>query len=284
MSTKDIYPLHMTYLPDLIKQKSEKELNETPERNVKGLQELKEILQNDNVTKGIQFHDDYLTQFLRKNKYDTSKSLKNLQNYVLFRRKYSSKFEEVTDENLSAILPDKFYVLLPKRCPEGCAIIIVKVGNWNPNEFSFENLEKSILFLVMQILRDPVTQICGIKVIYDCKGSSFRQLRYVTPYNIYMYYHSTQNCLPGRYKGLHAINDSIVMKTMFTIAKSFMTKKLSSRVHFHSSVEGLLDYFPRSVLPIEYGGDLINCESENWLINANKEQAKCTLEGQPNLY
>ncbi|GFV35882.1 alpha-tocopherol transfer protein-like [Trichonephila clavipes] len=238
----------------------------------------------DKVTKGIQFHDDFLTQFLRKNKYDTSRSLKNLQNYVLFRRKHSSKFEGVTDEILSVILPDKFYVLLPKRCPEGCAVIIVKVGNWNPNEFSFENLEKSISFLVMQVLRDPMTQICGIKVIYDCKGSSFRQLRYVTPHNIYNYYHSTQNCLAGRYKGLHIINDSIVMKTMFALAKSLMTKKLSSRVHFHSCVEDLHDYFPRSILPIEYGGELINCESEDWLINANKEQAKCTIEGQSNLY
>ncbi|GFV35886.1 uncharacterized protein TNCV_2866451 [Trichonephila clavipes] len=46
MSTEDIYPLHMTYLPDFIKEKSEEELNETPERKVKGLQELKEVLQN----------------------------------------------------------------------------------------------------------------------------------------------------------------------------------------------------------------------------------------------
>ncbi|GFY56433.1 alpha-tocopherol transfer protein-like [Trichonephila inaurata madagascariensis] len=284
MSTMDIYPLHMTHLPDSIKEKSEEELNETPERKVTGLQELKEILQNDKVMKGIQFHDDFLTQFLRKNKYDTTRSLKNLQNYVLLRRKYSSKFERVTDEDLSAILPDKFYVLLPKRCPEGCAVIIVKIGNWNPTEFSFENLEKSILFLVMQILRDPMTQICGIKVIYDCKGSSFQQLRYVTPYNTYMYYHAMLNCLAGRYKGLHIINDSIVMKTMFTLMKSLMTKKLRSRVHFHSCVEDLLDFFPRSILPIEYGGELINCESEDWLINANKEQAKCTIEGQSNLY
>ncbi|GFY78360.1 alpha-tocopherol transfer protein-like [Trichonephila inaurata madagascariensis] len=198
--------------------------------------------------KGIQFHDDFLTQFLRKNKYDTTRSLKNLQNYVLLRRKYSSKFERVTDEDLSAILPDKFYVLLPKRCPEGCAVIIVKIGNWNPTEFSFENLEKSILFLVMQILRDPMTQICGIKVIYDCKGSSFQQLRYVTPYNTYMYYHAML-------------------------------------VHFHSCVEDLLDFSldPYYLFLNRWRTKKIG--KRKTLINPKtKSNPRGTIEGQSNLY
>ncbi|GFY50952.1 hypothetical protein TNIN_83631, partial [Trichonephila inaurata madagascariensis] len=127
MSTKDIYPLKMTSLPDFLKEKSEKELNEIPERKSKDLQELKEKLENDKVTKGIEFHDDFLTQFLRKNKYDTSRASKNLRNYVLYRRKYPSKFEGVPHEILSATLPNTFSVILPKRCPEGCAIIIVKM-------------------------------------------------------------------------------------------------------------------------------------------------------------
>ncbi|GFV35906.1 alpha-tocopherol transfer protein-like [Trichonephila clavipes] len=150
------------------------------------------LSRDDKVTKGIEFHDDFLTQFLRKNKYDTSRASKNLRNYVLFRRKHPSKFEGVPHEILSAILPNKFAVILPKRCPEGCAIIITKMGKWIPDEYPFEHLERTILFLVMQHLRDPMTQICGIKVIYDCEGSSFQQLKYVTPQNMYNYYHATQ--------------------------------------------------------------------------------------------
>ncbi|GFV35909.1 transposable element Tcb1 transposase [Trichonephila clavipes] len=44
--TKDIFPLQMTCLPGFIKEKSEKELNEIPERKLKDLQELKEKLKS----------------------------------------------------------------------------------------------------------------------------------------------------------------------------------------------------------------------------------------------
>ncbi|GFV35899.1 uncharacterized protein TNCV_2866581 [Trichonephila clavipes] len=71
---------------------------------------------------------------------------------------------------------------------------------------------------------------------------------------------------------------------MLALLKTVITKKLRSRIHVHSRVEDLFDHFPRSVLPTEYGGELINCISESWLRTANKEYAECTIEGQPNLY
>ncbi|PRD27479.1 UNVERIFIED_CONTAM: hypothetical protein NCL1_35236 [Trichonephila clavipes] len=41
--------------------------------------------------------------------------------------------------------------------------------------------------------------------------------------------------------------------------------------HFHSNVEELLNYFPGSILPVEYGGDLKENIDEDWLRKANKD-------------
>ncbi|GBN67428.1 hypothetical protein AVEN_106647-1 [Araneus ventricosus] len=55
-------------------------------------------------------------------------------------------------------------------------------------------------------------------------------------------------------------------------------------VVFHSSPQGLFDYFPRSVLPTEYGGTLQDNATEDWMKTANKFHEEYTIEGQPNFY
>ncbi|GBN56680.1 hypothetical protein AVEN_156571-1 [Araneus ventricosus] len=67
-----------------------------------------------------------------------------------------------------------------------------------------------------------------------------------------------QDCIPGRYKEIHMVNESILLKTLWAIVRNFISEKIRSRIFFHSKPEDLLNYFPRSVLPAQYGGDLIN--------------------------
>ncbi|GBO38022.1 hypothetical protein AVEN_11336-1, partial [Araneus ventricosus] len=55
-------------------------------------------------------------------------------------------------------------------------------------------------------------------------------------------------------------------------------------VFFHHKVEELLDYFPRSVLPVEFGGDLQVDTMKEWVRKANKDHQENTINGQPNFY
>ncbi|GIX66737.1 alpha-tocopherol transfer protein-like [Caerostris extrusa] len=94
----------------------------------------------------------------------------------------------------------------------------------------------------------------------------------------------SQNCIPGRYKRAHIINESLVLKPVWAILKQFLSEKIKSRVYFHSDIADLLEFFPRSVLPAEYGGDLTDIDANEWLRRANMEHGTNSIGGQPNFY
>ncbi|GFY42076.1 alpha-tocopherol transfer protein-like, partial [Trichonephila inaurata madagascariensis] len=167
-------------------------------------------------------------------------------------------------------IPDEFFLtkestktilLLPKRCPEGCTIVIYRYGLFNPKEMSVEEFQRMVMVMYMQLLRDPMTQINGFKFICDFKGTNLQILRTCTPHNLYLLYHKSLHCVPGRYKGLHFVNQSIVVKPCWGMLRPFLSEKLRNRAYFHSNVEELLNYFPPSVNPIISEIESINCIS-----------------------
>ncbi|GFT37412.1 CRAL-TRIO domain-containing protein [Trichonephila clavipes] len=92
------------------------------------------------------------------------------------------------------------------------------------------------------------------------------------------------HCVPVRYKELHFVNQSIIVKPCWAMLRPFLSEKLRNRAYFHSNVEELLNYFPPSVLPAEYGGDLKENIEEDWLRKANKEHENYGATGQPSYF
>ncbi|GFS35227.1 alpha-tocopherol transfer protein-like [Nephila pilipes] len=80
------------------------------------------------------------------------------------------------------------------------------------------------------------------------------------------------------------INESFVLKPCWKIIKVFLSEKIRNRVYFHSSAEKLFDYFPRALLPTEYGGDLRENDMENWSRKANADHKKHGVTGQLNYF
>ncbi|GIY41574.1 alpha-tocopherol transfer protein-like [Caerostris extrusa] len=115
-----------------------------------------------------------------------------------------------------------------------------------------------------------MTQINGLKLIHDFKDTSLHYLMHCTPPNLYLLKHSALDCLPGRFKEIHIINESIVFKAAWSF--------------FLSDPEELFDYFPRSVLPPEYGGHLEDTSTDGWIRKANKWHEQDTAAGQCNFY
>ncbi|GFY42075.1 alpha-tocopherol transfer protein [Trichonephila inaurata madagascariensis] len=138
--------------------------------------------------------------------------------------------------------------------------------------------------LFIQPLFDPMTQINGYKIIHDFGGTSLKHLRYCTPFHLRFQYHAALDCIPARYKEIHFVNDSLLLSTLWTIVKQFISTKLKKRVFFHSNGEELLNHFPRSVVPAKYGGDLTDCFQEDLMKQMTKDYGSCPLGGQNNYY
>ncbi|GFY48950.1 hypothetical protein TNIN_170611 [Trichonephila inaurata madagascariensis] len=68
--TTKVLPFQINYIPEFVRKIAEEELNDSPENRRKGLEELKELLNDHKMTKGIEFEDDFLLGFLLCNKFN----------------------------------------------------------------------------------------------------------------------------------------------------------------------------------------------------------------------
>ncbi|CAL1299075.1 unnamed protein product, partial [Larinioides sclopetarius] len=87
-------------------------------------------------------------------------------------------------------------------------MIFTQIGKRDPKVLPFQHFKQYLLTIFLQLLRDPLAQITGLKSIHDVQGMTTRHLRYGTPQNICLLYHSLINCFPGRYNDVHIINQS----------------------------------------------------------------------------
>ncbi|GFT13285.1 retinaldehyde-binding protein 1 [Nephila pilipes] len=282
--SNEILPFVMNHLPDFVLKKLKDDLKETPEKRRKSIFELIKMLNEEQLASGIDFHEDFLTQYLRHSKYDIQRTFSLMRGMLLLRKKYSALFDGIPDELFITNNSLKFLHLLPVRCPEGCAVLIFQYAKYDPKELSQEDYMRMIVMMYLQILRDPMTQINGIKFIHDFQGTTLLHLRQCTPSNLYLVYNITLHCVPARYKEVHVINESSLFKPCWTFIKPFLSEKIRNRVYFHSNTEKLFDYFPRAILPTEYGGDLRYDNMEDWSRKANADHKHHGVTGQPNYY
>ncbi|XP_054718620.1 alpha-tocopherol transfer protein-like [Uloborus diversus] len=275
----EILPFVMGYLPENYRRKAEIELRDTPEKRVQGLRLLKEMMKHEKSLCNTELDDDFLMQYLLFRKFNVDRALSTLKAYVKLRKKNPDMFRNFHFDRIVRTSTDRIAVFLPWRCPDGCAIILVQLDNWDPTVFPVEEVKRMVAVIVLQSLRDPMTQLNGFKVIFDVNSNPLRHLRYITPQNIYLLYHGTQECIPGRFKAVHFVNDSITFKAAWFIFKNFLTDKFRKRIFFHSKMESLFDHFPRSILPTKYGGTLEDYDMTEWLKDVMQPEKLATLGG-----
>lgn len=280
-SDTELLPLELGYLPERFAHKATNELNETSENIRISLRLMKELVKKDKATANMNFEDQFLLLFLRAKKYNVHKAINHLKTLLTFKRKHPLIFEDIKYEVLVEAIDQKIVNFLPYRCSDGCAILLVQLDNWNPISFPIESIKRMIAVYFFYALREHVTQINGFKVIFDVKSNPIRHLRYATPSNLYMLYHGTQECIPGRFKAVHIVNNSLTFKAAFLIIKQFFSEKLKRRIVFHPNNESLLDYFSPYILPAQYGGYLVDYNRKEWLRTATLPENLIDFAGPP---
>ncbi|GIY80617.1 hypothetical protein CEXT_702311 [Caerostris extrusa] len=189
---EEILPFEIETVPEYFRKKAEIELLDTPDRRAQGLREIKELVKNDQHTKNIEFDDDFLLQYLRVRKYNVARAFSQLKALVALKKKYPLMFTNFRYNEMVKATNDKVMSMLPWRCQDGCAILLIELDNWIPEEFPVEEVRRAGMLYLFQSLRNPMTQINGYKVIYDLKSNPARHLKHCTPENLYLIYHSTQ--------------------------------------------------------------------------------------------
>ncbi|KAG8174239.1 hypothetical protein JTE90_012844 [Oedothorax gibbosus] len=283
----DPLPFLMDHLPEAFSRKAEMELNETLEKKFESLINLRKMIKGEKTLQNIDFHNDFLRQFLRHSKHDVQKAFSVLKNFV-YNKKNSSLFAPMTDELFEKVKQSGIVKFLPKRSPEGCIVVITKYANWNPSEISLIELHRFVIMAMQECLRDQMTQINGMVAIHDWKDMSYGYFRHFTPGYLYKFENAIFRCFPFRYKSINSINHPAPIKFVWDIIRTILTEKMRKRFVFHSHPKDILEHIPATVIPEEYGGllkeELYETTMSNWLTDAFKYQKQCPLGGQSNYY
>ncbi|GIY14698.1 alpha-tocopherol transfer protein-like [Caerostris darwini] len=273
----EVLPFEVGHLPERFQQEVLNKTNETPERKLKGLQKLKQLIKSENIFDDTEFDEDFLVLFLRSEDYDVLSALQRLKNAVALKKSYVEMFSDQVYENIAITFTKNITTFLPYRCPDGCAVMYINLDNWIPEEFPVAEVKRMAPILLLQALRDPMTQVNGFKVIIDAKSNP---LRHCSFQNIYLMYHGSQYCLPGKFHSYHLVNQSATSRFCIALMKPFFSEELKNKIHIHSSPEELLDFFPSYMIPTRYGGKLGDYDLTPWLRKAMKPEVLSNLLGR----
>ena len=65
-------------------------------------------------------------------------------------------------------------------------------------------------------------QVAGVRLLIDMEGFSLGHVVYFTPRTAAIALEFAQKCLPGRFKGIHIINQPNIVKMVYAVFKPFL--------------------------------------------------------------
>lgn len=251
------WPHLLDKVPQDILKKAEMELNETPERRKEAIKELRRLIHAEGDFRPI-MEDKFLLRFLRAKKFNSQRAFNMLKNFYTFKVRYSKVLTDFKPSEVKHVYDQNVLGILPYRDNEGCAIGIGRIGIFDFNKASINELFAAALVVGETCIDLEATQICGVVIVLDCKGISLKTIRQLaSPTLLFRIVKVIQDCFPTRFKALHIVNEPFYTSLVFNIIKPFLSEKIKKRLRFHgSSLRNLHQFVPRSLLPEELGGDL----------------------------
>uniref|UniRef100_A0A4W4EYJ0 CRAL/TRIO N-terminal domain-containing protein n=1 Tax=Electrophorus electricus TaxID=8005 RepID=A0A4W4EYJ0_ELEEL len=201
------------------------------------LLELRQKSENEPIIKQrLDLSDNFLIRFLRARDFDVELSLKLLINYHKWRQECPEISANLRPSSVIGLLKNNYHGALRSRDHAGSRVLIYRIGQWNPKEFTAYEVFRVSLITSELIVREVETQRNGLKAIFDLQGWCFA--------------HAFQ------------INPSLAKK---------ISCVLTVGIHFHGSsyMTSLSEHFPKAILPPEYGGTGLSMEEvcQEWTEN-----------------
>ncbi|GFS36864.1 alpha-tocopherol transfer protein-like [Trichonephila inaurata madagascariensis] len=209
--------------------------------------------------------DEFLIQYLRAKKYDVDKAMGLLHNYFKLVTSYPEIFDKLDKEKMDKLTNCNLYNVHPFRDNDGCLVLTFKIQNWDSDDISVQVFFSALAAVVFCLMIYPPNQICGVRLIYDAKNYSFKQMRSLTRY-LPLVAKAIRNCLPVRFKSIHIVNGGVVFDYAWPFFRLLLSEKVKNRIYVHGDkTEEIQKHIPKDLIPCEYGGDLINYNENDWL-------------------
>ncbi|XP_044746868.1 alpha-tocopherol transfer protein-like [Coccinella septempunctata] len=203
--------------------------------------------------KHLQTHllgDDLLERFLLKNKFSIEKTKIKMENYCTLRKKYRKFYE-----NYEEIVPSKessFIIPMFKLNDDLNRIIICRIFD----EKKFDFLRSARGIMLMLEMESRMDYSCGDEFIVDLAGTG---ALFLTKINFLLLKDALTLAIKAysaRVRAVHIVNAPRIINVLMTLLKTIVPTKIFNRIRVHRSLDTVYEYFPKRLLPLEYGGEL----------------------------
>lgn len=199
----------------------------------------------------------FLLRFLRARDFDVELALKLLLNYQRWRVESPDISSCLSPQSVLGLLQDHYHGVLPQRDHSGSRVLLYRIGQWNPKDWSAFQVFRVSLMTSEVISMETQTQRRGIKVIFDLRGWCLGHALQVTPSLARKISSVLSDSFPLKVRGIHLLNVPLFFRPVFSMIRPFLPEKIRQRIHMHGAdyVDSLADFFSAPVLPPEYGGE-----------------------------
>ncbi|XP_076601416.1 alpha-tocopherol transfer protein [Chaetodon auriga] len=203
------------------------------------------------------FSHGFLLRFLRARDFDVELSLKLLLNYQQWRKESPEISTCLSPSSVLGLLNTSYHAVLPQRDHTGSRVLIYRIGQWNPKDWSAFQVFRVSLMTSEIISMETETQRRGLKAIFDLQGWSLGHALQINPSLARKISSVLSDSFPLKVRGIHLVNEPMFFRPVFAMIRPFLPDKIKQRIHMHGAdfQDTLSDFFSLPVLPPEYGGE-----------------------------
>ncbi|XP_028925447.1 alpha-tocopherol transfer protein isoform X3 [Ornithorhynchus anatinus] len=205
-----------------------KELNELPDDSPLLKPALADLRRRAAAARGQNWPgpltDSFLLRFLRARDFHLDQAWKLMKNYHKWRAECPEISADLRPATILGLLRAGYHGVLRSRDQTGSRVLIYRIAQWDPKEFSAYDVFRVSLITSELIVKEVETQRNGIKAIFDLEGWQFAHAFQISP----------------------------------TVAKK-IAAVLTIHLHGNNYEQTLTQHFP-DILPVEYGGEDFSME------------------------
>ncbi|VVC89170.1 unnamed protein product [Leptidea sinapis] len=201
------------------------------ERNNK-IEELRKMILERGECNPPRLDDVFLLRFLRARQCIPARAHRLMVRYCTFREQNPHLWRDVYWYGL-ARLGNVYEGVLYDR-PDVGRLIIGRLGLYDPDKFSPDELIRGCLLLLEVGIMQPKLQVLGGTALVDCEGTTLKQMRQLTPSLVTQAMSVMGYAFPLRQIGVHIVNCSGLIEKLFFLFKRLApADDLWKRVYFH---------------------------------------------------
>ncbi|XP_049871715.1 clavesin-1-like isoform X2 [Pectinophora gossypiella] len=218
--------------------------------------------------------DAYLMRFLRARRSIPARAHRLMVRYCNFRKQNPYLWRDIDWFGLTK-LGNIFEGVLFDR-PDVGRLIICRLGLWDPDEHSIEEVLRGALLLLEIGIMQPKLQVLGGTALLDCEGLTMKHMKHLSPTYALHAMNIMGFAFPLHQRGVHVVNCSRIFEALFYVSKRFApSDDIWKRVHFHGyDLTSLHRYISPDCLPKRYGGSQQEVSLRVWLTKINQYKNK----------